>query len=345
MRFRLLLLLLPGLLGACSKTATPVQLDFIGTSTLTSGSKVVNANDTLTTRAYAVGNDNALTNLRITVRYEPTRNPIIYPLPLSSYDPKKAVNDDELVYLDSAVTKKKYIKTGYNGAPRGGEFVFVTRFTARSTSGTERWQYTVTDTTGQSATRAYRLTVHKPDSAALFHNYTVLLRPVLPTAPPAPDSVRAQARVFLSLRSGLLLPKYALINNKRTLQANQQLIDLICVAKTNTVILSAPADANPQNLLLNPATWPVANRRATELRRTALTPTDFAGVITTAAFNTAFANGTLFADNLSTGPLAKDQVVAFRVTEANVVYTGLLLVSDLVPGTSPTLTCSVKVQK
>ena len=343
MRFRLLLLCLPVLLGACSKTAVPVQLDFIGTTGLTSGSKVVNPNDTLTTRTYAVGNDNDLTNLRITVKYEPTRNPILYPVPLSSYDPKTAINDNELVYLDSAVAKKRGIKTGYSGAPRGGEFIFVNKFAARSTSGTEQWQYTVSDTTGQSATRAYRLTVHKGDSAALFHNYTMLLRPVVPTLPAAPDSVRDRARVFLSLRSGLLLPKYAVINNKRNLEANQQLIDLICITRNNTVSLNAPADNSI--LRLRATTWPTANRRTTQLRTTGLTATDFTNATTTAAFAAAFATGTPFANPYSTGTLVKSQVIAFTVSENNQTYAGLIFVSDLILGTSPKLTCFVKVQK
>ena len=99
MRFCLLLLLLSALLGACSKTNAPVQLDFIGSTALTSGSKVVNPNDTLTTRAYAVGNDNLLKRLRITVRYEPGPSPILYPIPLSNYDPATAT-PLEVVYLE-----------------------------------------------------------------------------------------------------------------------------------------------------------------------------------------------------------------------------------------------------
>lgn len=336
MRFRLLLLLLPVLLGACSKTDSPVRLDFVGIGTLISGNKTVSPNDTLTTRAYAVGNDNALTRLRITVKYEPTRNPIIYPIPLSNYDPKNTENDDALVYLDSLV-RPRY--TGLN-APRGGELLFVNKFTARSTSGTELWQYTATDVKDQTASRSFRLTARKADSAAVFHNYTALLRPTLALAP---DTVRDQARVFLALRSGLLLPRYAVLNNEKSLQGNQALIDLICLGTTTTVSLNAPADI--LTLHLSTMKWPDANRRRTRLRRTGLSPTDFGNAATTAAFTTAFAGGTLFTDSLSTGTLAKDQVVAFRISENNQTYTGLILVSDLVLGTAPKLTCTIKVQK
>ncbi|WP_210513888.1 hypothetical protein [Hymenobacter terricola] len=344
MRFRLLLLFLPALLAACAKTDTPVRLDFIGIAGLTSGNRTVNPSDTLSTRAYAVGNDNDLTNLRITVKYEPTRNPILYPVPISGYDPKKAINDNELVFLDSAIIRgQNLLGTGSSAAYRGGEFLFNNKFTARTTSGTELWQYTATDNTSQTASRAYRLTVHKPDSAAVFHNYTAVLRPVVRRASADSAQRRDQARVYLSLRSGLLLPKYALINNEHTLQANQQLIDLVCTTTNNTVILSAPADA--QNLRLNPNTWPTASRRATQLRRTTLSVTDFTNAATTATFETAFSTGTPFATPLSTGVLAKSQVIAFRVNEDNQDYTGLILVSDLVLGTSPILTCLVKVQK
>ena len=342
MRFRPLLLLLPALLGACSKTVTPVRLDFIGTSALISGNKTVNPSDTLTTRGYAVGNDNVLTRLRITTKYEPTRNPVLYPVPLSGYDPKTAVNDDELVYLDSLVNPITSTII-YTSPYRGGEYLFENRFSARSTSGTELWQYTIYDNTGQSASRAYRLTARKPDSAAIFHNYTALLRPVVRRLTADSAQVRDRARIFLSLRSGLLLPKYAVINNQSSLQANQQLVDLVCVIKNSAISLNAPADVS--TLRLKSATWPIANRRTTQLRSTTLSTIDFANTSTTAAFNAVFAGGTAFANPLSTGTLAKTQVVAFQVFENNQTYTGLILVSDLVLGTSPILTCLIKVQK
>jgi hypothetical protein len=347
MRFRLLLLCLPVLLAACSKTAAPVQLDFIGATGLTSGNRTVNPGDTLTTRAYAEGNDNNLTRMRIAVRYSPTRNPIAYPAPITSYDPATTPNDDELVFADSVIDATNRLREG-NSPPRGGSFLFNNRFTARTTSGTEQWQYTATDETGATAARAFRLNIRKNDSAQVYHNYTMHLRPVIRRSIRTPDSaqVRDRARVFMSLRSGLMLPKYALINNDNSLQANQSLIDLICVAKnTTTVILTAPAETNTANLRLNPATWPTANRRATQLHSTSLSDADFNNASTTEGFNLAFTNGLPYASPLSTTPLAKGQVIAFRVVENNQNYTGLLLVSDIVFGSAPRITCVIKVQK
>lgn len=337
MRLRLLLLFLPVLLGACAKTNAPVRLDFIGTAALTSGSKVVRPTDTLTTRAYAVGNDNELRRLRVTLKHEPTRNPFFYPTPLSSYKPKDTPNDDELVYLDSVLVLASPPDRNFSGR----ELLFQNKFAVRSTSGTELWRYTATDAKGQSASRAYRLTARKPDSAAVVHSYAALLRPLPASTPPAPG--RDQARVFLSLRSGLLLPKYALINVENSVQANQQLIDLVAVARNNTVSLIAPKDVN--TLVLNAASWPVANRRATQLRQTGLSATDFNNAATDAALVTAFTNGLPLPDPFNTGPLAKGQVLAFAIAEGPQNLVGLLLVSDLVLGTSPTVSCLVKIQK
>ena len=341
MRFRLLFLVLPlGLLAACSKTETPVQLDFIGATGLTAGNVTVGANDTLTTRAYAVGNDNQLTRLRITVTYEPGPNPILYPVPISGYDPKDAPVPQTLVYLDSLITPRFGASSN---SPRGGEYLFTNRFSARATSGTELWQYTVSDNTGESATRAYRLTVRKADSAAVFHSYNLLLRP-RPSADS--DTAKDRARVFLSLGTGLLLPKYALLSKQPTAQAqlqpNQQLVDLVCTVRGTNLTLEAPAYPG-QRPFLPADRWP--NPRVTRLRRTNLSANDFTGAATDDAFANAFNAGQLFgnpADSLSTGTLARNQVIAFRTTEGKA---GLLLVSDVVLGTSPVLTCAVKVQK
>ena len=349
MRFRFLLLLLPVLLGACSKTDRPVQLDFIGNTTLISGNRVVNPNDTLRTRAFAVGNDNLLNRLRVTVSYSFGLFPYLYPVPISGFNPNDAPGPREVVFMDSLITPILSTPT-YTSPYRGGEFLFENRFSARSTSGTELWQYTASDVMRESASRAYRLTVRKPDSAAVFHNYTALIRPLagspvsVSALPEADRPLRNRARVFLNLRSGLLLPKYALLNKEASLQPNQPLVDVVCVANgANTVIrLDSPAADSLKNKLSS-VSWPTSNRRRTRLLRTALTATTFAAASTTAAFAAAFANGQPFTtDSLSTGPLSNGSVVAFRTGEG---YFGLLLVSDLAPGTSPLLNCSVRVQK
>ena len=341
MRLRLLLLFLPLLLGACSKINAPVRLDFVGAMGLISGNKTVAASDSLTTRVYAVGNDNALKHLRISVTYEPGLSPIVYPSPLSTYDPaKNAPANQEIVYLDTLLAPT--FSTNPN-PPRGGEYLFVSQFTARSSSGIERWQYTATDVNNESASRAYRLTVRKPDSAAVYHSFTARLRAV-PRRTTLPDSIarRATARVFLTLRYGSLLPKYAVTNQRD----NQKLVDLIGVTDGTTFRLSTPLDVDV--IKRNAINWPAENRRTTELRRTTLTPTAFTAAVISTDFTAAFtaAGSSEFIPNkYTTGTLAKDQVVAFKITEGSGTYYGLLLVSDLVLGTSPLLTCSVKVQK
>ncbi|MDB5236544.1 MAG: hypothetical protein JWR44_3537 [Hymenobacter sp.] len=339
MRFRLLLLLLPVLLGACSKTAAPVRLDFIGSTALVSGSRTATPNEDLSTRAYAFSNDNALKRLTISVAYDPGLMPILYTLPLSSYDPSNGPGAQTIVYLDSLIAP---VATTNSAGHTSSEYLFQNEFSARATSGTEQWQYTVTDNTGERASRAYRLTVRKGDSAAVFHNYTTVIRPVPASTPAASDSVRNRARVFLNLYYGLLLPKYAVLNQEHTLQQNQQLVDLICTAQGTSVALTAPADVSFQPYL-RADVWPT--RRATELRRTTLTATNFANASTAALLDAAFGNGLPFFNTTgaySTGTLGKGQVLAFRTVEGK---TGLLLVSDLTLGSAPSLTCSVRVQK
>jgi hypothetical protein len=342
MRFRFLLFCLPVLLAACSKTAIPVRLDFIGATGLISGNRTVGVSDTLITRAYAEGNDVSLTRMRITVKYEPTRYPFLYPVPLTSYEPNSTPNDDELVYADSVIVPNR------TGIERGGAFVFNNRFNARTTSGTERWQYTAYDENKSSASRVLRLRVANRDSALVYHGYTARFRPIIRRNNRSLDSiqVRDAARVFLNLRTGLMLPKYSLINNEKSLQNNQLLVDLICVAKNNTtIILTAPAETNTANLRLNTNTWPVLNRRATQLRSTALNDVAFTNATTTQGFEQAFNNGLAYTSTLSTAPLAVGQVIAFRVVENGQNYTGLLLVSGITFGSSPRITCLVKVQK
>lgn len=339
MRFRpFLFLLLPLLLAACAKTNAPLRLDFIGLTTLVSGARSVSPNDTLVTRIYAVSNDNQLQRLRVSVTYTPGPEPIVYPVPIAGYDPKNNPKDFTLVYLDSLI---KSIPGANSGTTQGSQYLFENRFSARSTSGAELWQYTVSDDAGNSATRAYRLSARKADSVVVFHSYPVLVR--LPSQTSArPDTLRMrrdQARVFLNLPYGLLLPRYAVLNNENSVRPNQSLVDLICTVRGNSLAWQAPADT-AQSKYLSASKWPV--RRVTLLRRTGLTPDDFGKAVTTDAFTTAFSNGAKFTDSLSTGTLVKAQVLAFKTTEGKV---GLMQVVDIILGTKPRLTCTVKVQK
>ncbi|HEX8326374.1 MAG TPA: hypothetical protein VF629_02450 [Hymenobacter sp.] len=339
MRFRFLLLLLPVLLSSCADNPVPdVRVDFIGTTTLTSSDRLVAANDTLVTRAFASARDNRVVKrVRITVDYEPGLTPFIYPLPLTAFTRSDGPAPQTLVYVDSLLAPLATDRSGK-------ENLFENRFSARSTSGIEQWRYTFSDddTPAKSTTRGYRLTVRKSDSLAVFHSYAAVIRPLPRT--PAPEAVaRDQSRVFLSLRYGLLLPKYALINQEASLQANQQLVDLICqVTPAGTGIsLNSPGDAN--TVALSGQSWPLGNRRLTQLRLTALTPTQFNQAQTTASFTAAFAAGSPAVQ--STGALAEERVWAFQVEEGSDTYTGLILVSDIVTGTAPVLRLSVKVQK
>lgn len=340
MRLRLPLLCLPVLLAACSKSDQPVRLDFVGISTLTSSNKTVNPNDTLTTRVYAVGNDNTLKRLTIKATYDPGLTPIIYPSPLASYDPtRNAPGKQEITYLDSLIAPIAGSSNGHDIS----ELLFVNQFAARATSGTELWQYTATDVAGAMASRAYRLTARKADSAAVFHSFTAVLRPV-PRRAVVDRSVRDRSRVFLNLQYGLLLPKYAVLNQERTVEANQSLVDLICVAGGTGTTVSLVAPANTDTAICRlPAVWTV--RRATGLRLTPLNSDQF-GKTVAADFTTSYGAGLAYAPNaLATGALSKGQVLAFKINDGTTDRYGLLLISDLIPGSAPVLTCTVRVQK
>jgi len=334
------------LLVACAKTDAPVRLDFVGATGLLSGNRTVAAGDTLVTHAYAVGNDQLLKKLRIEVTYEHGPAPILYPIPTSSFKQENAPKAQTLVYLDSVLSVSPTDKA------RGGEFLFVNGLMARTTSGKETWTYTATDVSGQTAARGYHLTVHKADSAAVFHSYPLILRPLLRKAPRA-ASVRDSRRVFLNLRYGLLLPRYSVLNNSKSLQVNQKFIDLMCVANQTgtTVSLVAPFDS-ASRLPLHRTDWLDGNRRATEIHAVGLTTTQFANATTNASFVAAFDASTPYlypvglTSNQTTGPLALNQVIAFKALDnQDVPYYGLLQVTAFTGGTNPVLTCQVKVQK
>ena len=348
MRIRSLFFCLPALalLAACAKTDAPVRLDFVGATGLLSGNRTVGAGDTLVTHAYAVGNDQQLKSLRIEVAYQPGLAPILYPIPTSAFDVANAPKALTLVYLDSLLPANS------GGTGKGGEALFVNGLMARTTSGKETWTYTVTDNNNQTAARSYRLTVRKTDSAAVFHNYSLVLRP-LPSKAARPASVRDSRRVFLNLRAGLLLPRYALLNNSKSLQANQLLVDLVCVANEagTAVSLAAPADS-ASRVPLNGRNWPVDLRRATEIHALGLIATQFTNASTPASFVTAFDAGKPYkfptgtTSDQTTGPLAPNQVIAFKaLDDKGAIYYGLLQVTALTGGTNPLLTCQVKVQK
>ena len=336
MRSRLLLFCVPVLLAACGKTDAPVRVDFIGGTGLTSGTQRATAGDTLTTKAYAAGTDQLLKRLTVTVTYKPGLAPITYPAVLSTFDPATAPNETTFTFADTLLTvlpTKPYA---------GGEYLFTNRFMARTTSGTETWTYTFTDANKQTGHRSLTLNVRNADSAKAFHAYPLRLRPVPTPVSAAIVPARDRARTYCNLGYGLVLPHYALLNGQQNLRANQTLIDLVAVSRASGLSLEAPASP-AQTLLLDANRWPLAQRRATELRKTIRTLPDFTNAATPTAFQAIFAAGTPFTpDTLSTGPLAKEQVLAFRTADGKF---GLLYVADAATGAAPALSCQVKVLK
>ena len=353
MRIRFLLFCLPMLvlLAACGKTDAPVRLDFVGATGLTSGNRTVAAGDTLVTHAYAEGTDKALQRrLRIEVTYEPGPTPILYPIPTGSFNAANVPKARTIVYLDALLPAA----SSSNGSRYGT--LFVNGLMARTTSGRETWTYTATDASGQTATRAYRLTVRRNDSAAVFHEYPLILRP-LPDSAIRAAAVLDSRRVFLNLRLGLLLPRYGVLNstgpnNANTQQPNQKLIDLVCVANRAGTAVSLAAPADPASgVPRNGNNWP-APRRATKIHAVGLTAAQFTNATTAASFEAAFNASTPYRlpgaaiSDQTTGPLARDQVIAFEALDDNdTKYYALLKVTALTGGTNPVLTCQVKVQK
>jgi hypothetical protein len=316
MRFRSLILFGSGLLAACSQEESPVRLDFVGATRFTSGNRTAGAGDTLTTRLYADADAGAeLKRLRITVAHEPSRNPFRYPLPLSSFVLADQPNDAPLVYLDSLIS--------------GRSLVFQNTFGVRTTSGTERWEYTVEDQSGNHSTRAFRVTVRNTDSLRIFHTYKAVAGVISPSATNA--LAQSQARRYLALYPGLLLPGFAV----RTQPANQALVDLIFVNSGGVLTLRSPAaDTTTQ----------AAQRRATQLRLSSILGTAITGVDTDTEFASVFNLAQPFAgQSVATTALAKDQVLAFRTADR--LY-GLIHIIDLVPTAQGTvIPCTVRIQK
>ena len=313
MRFRRLfpgtIAALASLLMACEDSAPPVRLDFVGNTNLTSSDRTLNAADTFRTHVFAAARANgpALKRLKISVTYSPGPEPIVYPPLLSSFSPGNAPPDLTLTMLDRALT--------------GPDYLFTPTFGARSTSGTERWTYTVTDAAGQSNTRAHRLTVRKADSAAVYQSYNLVV------ALPANE----RARAYFALHSGLLLPRFAIEDQAN----NQALIDLVAVNTNGVISLQAPQVAPLPN------TW-AGTKRTTGLRRSTLRVRDFGTVVTAAGLAAAYRNAPIAADSLRFGPLADTVVLAFRTQDGRY---GLLNIGKPTLTPFPVFNCGVRMQK
>ncbi|MDO7874867.1 hypothetical protein Q5H93_09005 [Hymenobacter sp. ASUV-10] len=342
MRFRLLFLLLP-LLAACAKEPGPVRFDFVGATGLTSSDRSVSAGDTLITRAYVTG-DNLLKHLRITVTYEPQPNPVVYPDVLTSYDPSTNPSSPEILYLDSTLATNQY------------DFGFRNRFGVRTTSGVENWRYTVTDASGNSTTRGYRIVVRKADSAAVLHNYTMFARL---------SERGAQARPFLQLQAGLLLPRFALRpqpgiqGNPDLIYNNQRVIDAVLVRRGSGVRFVSPSS---DSLRASTDNWARARRKRTVFTHIAITNAAFNNLNTVASLRAAFVGGSAASpDSLFTRPLVKPPVVttsdptpnttssaiAFRTEDLTTKERkyGVLFVSDVTETPYPGIRYTVRMQK
>lgn len=316
MRFFLVLLSVCLLAGCGVKTNGPLNLSFIGSTRFTTGNRAgVGPGDTLATRLYAItdtvtNTSNRLTRFQVSVDYLPQRAPFAYPANINLFisNPPSELN---VVYLDTVLSKRP---------KQRGDFLFTSVFGARTTSGTERWTYTLRDSVGNSQARSFVLAVRRADSVAVYHDYLLKL--------PVPANT-VSSRRFLDLKSGLALPAYSVVGSTPNNEL-QKLTDVIVLP--DGLRLVSPDSPDSANMVLNKDRWPTANRSQTRFRLTRLTPTDFNGLQDVVGIQGQFAGpGRAY---LST--LAERQVYAFQVykpDKTTPVY-GLLLVSKLPNGTS-----------
>jgi hypothetical protein len=333
---RLLLVVLGlSLLASCGvKTNGPLALYFVGSSRFTTGNRAgLVAGDTLTlaTNLYATTDTatdktNRLTRFTVTVRYTPQRAPFAYPTPITSFI-NNVPADSLVTFMDSTLTR--------------GDFLYTPLFAARTTTGTERWTFTVSDKVNGSSSRSFVLSARRRDSLAVFHDYTLNLR--------VPAS-GVGARRFLDLNSGLALPSYSVLGstvaNKMAIapststQALQQLTDVI--VSPDGLRLMSPDSASQYTL--NGTRWPTANRSSTRFRLTTFSPTDFTGAQDTTAIQNQFTGtGRAYLPTLAT-----NQVYAFRAKRPNAIRPvyGLLLVRNVPSGTNTVgLLLEVRVAK
>ncbi len=349
MRFYLASLLAALVLAGCAKGHGPQRLDFVNTTRYTSSNRTgLSPADTLATRVFAENTDlsgSSLGRLVVTVQYQPRRNPFVYPTPLSSFNRDSIDKSSEsFVYLDTVLTDRK-------GQPLSN-FTFTNVFGVRTTTGAERWQYDLKNSSGETtASRAVRLGMRRPDSLAVYHDYTLkLVVPAIGVG--SNDTVRVKsARRFLHLRAGLALPAYTVVKAGAPGDAQaaaQRLTDLIILRDGLTLV-----SPSATSLTLNGARWPSANRRRTLIYPTGLTATTFANQLTDAAIQSVYAasaSGTATGEFV--GPVNTGQVYVFRTDEASAPPTtpptpyryGLLLVVSVPTSTTTTTTAGLQLQ-
>jgi len=341
-------------LAGCSKGNGPQRLDFINTTRYTSSNRTgLNPADTLASRVFIENTDAAnsqLGRLIVTVRYQPRRNPFVYPTPLSSISRDSIdKSSEDFVYLDTMLVNSK-------GQPLSN-FTFTNVFGVRTTTGSERWQYDLKNNSGETtASRAVRLGMRRPDSTAIYNDYTLKL--VIPAiGVGSNDTVRIKAsRRFLHLRAGLALPAYTVVKAGgpgATQTSAQRLTDLIILRDGLTIVSPNSTTLNTSpNPGLSPALWPVINRRKTLIYRTGLTPSTFANQLTDAAIQAIYtASAAGAATGEFVGPVQAEQVYVFRTDEITDTTTpatphryGLLLVVSVPTSTTTTTTPGLQLQ-
>ncbi|OUJ73451.1 hypothetical protein BXP70_13640 [Hymenobacter crusticola] len=310
-------------LTACDPGVTSgPRIDFVGSTRFTSSSRVLTTpGDTVSSFLYADNRDrdttddkkySALRRLVVTVVYEPGLAPSLYPLgALSPAAPK-----DSCIYLDSTL------------ADNTNAFVFRHDFTSRTTSGRETWLFKIIDADNKEATRQYRLSMRRTDSAAVIHNYSTLLQ--------APQSHLRARRSFLDATNGLALTGYAATN-----PVFQQLIDLAYVPGPNNAFgLAAPNATAEAMSKAGTSAWPTKNR--TELRMTGLTLRDFNNATTNVALRDAFNDGSASTSYLPS--IGEEKVIAFRTTMGD-QRIGLIYVQDILSTAVPTVLLQIRVSK
>lgn len=341
------------LLASCTKENGPQRLDFVNTTRYTSSNRVgLNPADTLASRVFAENTDKGGPNLGrlvVTVRYQPRRNPFLYPTPISSISRDSIDKSAEsFVYLDSMLVTTDPI-TGQTMYP--ASFTLTNTFGVRTTTGSERWQYDLYNssslTQGPTATRAVNLGMRRPDSTAVVNDY--LLRLVIPAVGVDP-AVRAKStRRFLHLRAGLALPAYTVLRAGAPGDAQavaQRLTDLVILPDGLTLI-------SPELFTTNATMWPLSNQRATRIYATSLAVNAFTGSADDAAIRSIYTAAASTAT--TTGQVARitavDQVFAFRTDESRTptgtttpYRYGLLRVVSIPTSTTTTSSAGLQLQ-
>ncbi|WP_324673431.1 hypothetical protein [Hymenobacter sp. GOD-10R] len=323
---RYLLLLTPFLflmLAACDPGVTSgPRIDFVGSSRFTSSDRILSTpGDTISSFLYADNRDrdttddkeySPLRHLRVVVIYQPGLTP-------STYLTNALAPADTITYLDSTL------------ANNTSSFVFRHDFTNRTTPGRETWRFEVEDANNNKASRQYRLTTRRTDSAAVIHSYSTLLQ--------APQTRLRARRSFLDATNGLALTGYAATN-----PGFQKLIDLVYVPGPNNAFgLAAPSATATAMSAAGTSAWPTKN--ITELRTTTLKLTNFNNANNPDALRTGFNDGTVASGSDSYIPsIAEGDVIAFRTTTGD-QRTGLIYVQDILPTVIPTVLLQIRVSK